>query len=149
MEIQWLTIGYIPKNCSVERIISGDADASGAQEVSLSICGDKISMIESGLEIQVDPAGFFDKKLKLWDKISKTFFEGALSKIPDPVKLFNCYLIFIDEVEEEDGIYLLAEEEEAGEFNNVKGRYNDTFYVRYQLEDDGEYFNERVLGFRK
>ncbi len=45
MEVQWLTIGYIPKNCNVERIICGDADASGTKEISLSICGTKISAI--------------------------------------------------------------------------------------------------------
>ena len=73
MEIQWLTIGYIPSNCSQSRIICGDADESGTQEISLSICGDKISAIESSVEIEVDPAGFFDEKFKLWEKISKTF----------------------------------------------------------------------------
>lgn len=147
MQIQWLTIGYIPSDCSQSRIVCGDVDESGTQEISLSICGDKISAIESGLEIEVDSARFFDKKLKLWDKISKVFLEGVLSKIPDSNKLFNCYLIFIDEEDEDEGIYLLAEEDAMGEFSNENGRYNNTFYVRYQLEDDGEYYNERVLGF--
>ena len=148
MEIQWLTIGYIPSDCSQSRIICGDADESGTQEISLSICGDKISAIESSVEIEVDPAGFFDEKLKLWEKISKTFCSDVFPKVPDAKKLFNCFLIFVDEIEEAKGIYLLAEEGDAGEFSNENGRYNDTFYLRYQLEDDGEYFNEKVLGFQ-
>ena len=147
METHWLTIGYIPKDCPEERIICGDADTSGTHEISLSICGNKITAIETGLEIEVDPSGFFDEKLKLWEKISKTFIEGTYSKIPSLNKLFNSYLIFMDEVEEVKGIYLLADEDDAGEFSNENGRYNDTFYVRYQFEHDGEYFNERVLGF--
>jgi hypothetical protein len=148
MEIQWLTIGYIPSDCSHSRIICGDAEESRTQEISLSICGDKISAIESSVEIEVDPAGFFDEKLKLWEKISKTFCSDFFQKAPDAKKLFKCYLLFVDEIEEVKGIYLLAEEGDTGEFSNENGRYNNTFYVRYQLEDDGDYFNERVLGFK-
>ncbi len=80
MEVQWLTIGYIPKNCNTERIICGDADASGTMEISLSICGAKISAIESSAEVEVNPAGFFDEKLKLWDLIAQTFLRGYLLK---------------------------------------------------------------------
>ena len=147
METQWLTIGYIPKNCAEERIICGDADVSGTEEISLSICDDKISAIESSANIVVDPAGFFDEKLNLWDQVSKAFFKGRLSKEPNLTKLFDCYQIFVDEIEEADGVYLLADEDQMGEFSNENGCHNDTFYVRYQLEEDGEYFNERVLGF--
>jgi hypothetical protein len=147
MEIQWVTIGYIPSDCSQSRIICGDADESGTKEITLSICGNKITSIESGVEIEVDVAGFFDENLNLWEKVSKTFCSDVFPKVPDVKKLFKCYLIFVDEIEEEKGIYLLAEEGDAGEFSNANGRYNDTFYVRYQLEDDEEYFNEKVLGF--
>ena len=79
--------------------------------------------------------------------VAKTFFKGAFSREPSLSKLFDCYQIFVDEIEGADGVYWLAEVGEMGEFSNEKGRYNDTFYVRYQLEEDGEYFNERVLGF--
>ena len=58
MEIQWLTIGYIPKNCSEDRIICGDSDMSGTEEISLSICGDKIASIDSAAEIEVNSAFF-------------------------------------------------------------------------------------------
>ncbi len=149
MEIQWVTIGYIPSDCSQSRIICGDADESGTQEITLSICGNKITAVESSEEIEVDPTGYFDESLNLWEKVSKTFCTDVFSKVPDVKKLFKCYLIFIDEIEEEKGIYLLAEEGDSGEFSNENGRFNDTFYVRYQLEDDGDYFNERVLGFGK
>jgi hypothetical protein len=148
VEIQWLTIGYIPKNCSEDRIICGDSDMSGTEEISLSICGDKISAIESSAEVEVNPAGFFDEKLKLWDLISQTFFTGVFTKTPNLSKLFSCYQIFIDEIERADGVYLLAEEDEIGEFINEKGCYNDTFYVRYQLEENDNFFCEKILGFK-
>ncbi len=80
--------------------------------------------------------------------IAQTFFTGVFTKTPNLSKLFSCYQIFIDEIEWADGVYLLAEEDEIGEFNNEKGCYNDTFYVRYQLEENDNFFREKILGFK-
>ncbi len=75
-------------------------------------------------------------------------FTGVFTKTPNLSRLFSCYQIFIDEIERADGVYPLADEDEVGEFINEKGCYNDTFYVRYQLEENDNFFCEKILGFK-
>ena len=38
-----------------------------------------------------------------------------------------------------------TEEDDYGEFQNSDGEFNGKYYVRYQFEEDGEYFNEKVV----
>ena len=37
------------------------------------------------------------------------------------------------------------EEDDYGEFQNPDGEFSGKFYVRYQFQEDGQYFNEKVV----
>jgi len=53
----------------------------------------------------------------------------------------------MEEISGKKGITKLADEDDGGEFHNRGGCNNGKFYVRYQLEEDDEYFGEKVLSF--
>ncbi|MDC1295468.1 hypothetical protein N8077_03935 [Myxococcota bacterium] len=40
---------------------------------------------------------------------------------------------------------LVAGEDDYGEFLNPDGELSGKFYVRYQIQEEGEYFNEKVV----
>jgi hypothetical protein len=145
--IQYLTIGYIPSDCNSERIICGDPDGSGTKESSLKIEGNKITSIDTNQTIEVDPGEFFNEKSKLWKQVVKNFCSDFVEKELKPNMIGACWAIFIDEISGKKGITKLADEDDGGEFHNRGGCNNGKFYVRYQLEEDDEYFGERVLSF--
>jgi hypothetical protein len=141
--IQYLTIGYIPSDCNSERIICGDPDGSGTKESSLKIEGNKITSIDTNQTIEVDPGEFFNEKSKLWKQVVKNFCSDFVEKELKPNMIGACWAIFIDEISGKKGITKLADEDDG----NRGGCNNGKFYVRYQLEEDDEYFGERVLSF--
>jgi len=146
--VHYLTIGYIPNDCNSDRIICGDPEESGTKEVSLKIEDSKITSIETNKTIEVDAAEFFNEKSKLWKQVTKNFCSDFTETELKPNMIGACWAIFMDEISGKKGITRLADEEDGGEFHNRGGCNNGTFYVRYQLEEDGEYFGEKVLGFR-
>jgi len=143
-----LTIGYIPNDCSSDRIICGDPEESCTNEVSLRIEDNRITSIENNQTIEVDAAEFFNEKSKLWKQVIKNFCSDFTETELKPNMVGACWAIFMDEISGKKGITRLADEEDGGEFHNRGGCNNGMFYVRYQLEEDGEYFGEKVLGFR-
>jgi len=145
--VHFLTIGYIPKNCDKERIICGDQNESCTKEVSLKIEENKITNIETDQDFEVDPSNFFNEKSNLWKQIVTKFCSDLAEGELKPNMLGVCWAIFMDEIPGKKGITKLADEDDGGEFHNRGGCNNGTFYVRYQLEEDGEYFGEKVLGF--
>jgi hypothetical protein len=145
--IQYLTIGYIPNDCSSERIICGDPEGSGTKESSLKIEGNRITSIETDQTIEVDPGEFFNEKSKLWKQVVKSFCADFVEKEIKPNMVGSCWAIFMDEVSGKKGITKLSDEDDGGEFHNRGGCNNGKFYVRYQLEEDDEYFGEKVLSF--
>ena len=145
--IQHLTIGYIPNACKSERIICGDPEGSGTKESSLKIEGNRITSIDTDKTIEVDPGEFFNEKCKLWKQVVKNFCSDFVEKELKPNVVGFCWAIFMDEVSGKKGITKLADEDDGGEFHNRGGCNNGKFYVRYQLEEDDEYFGEKVLSF--
>jgi hypothetical protein len=144
---QFLTIGYIPIDCNFERIICGDPEGSGTKESSLRIEDTKITSIDTDQTIDVDPSEFFNEKSKLWKQVVKNFCSDFVEKELKPNLVGVCWAIFMDEISGKKGITKLADEGDGGEFHNRFGCNNGKFYVRYQLEEDGEYFGEKILGF--
>ena len=63
-----------------------------------------------------------------------------------PSTLGDCWSIFRDEAPAgKRGITQVAWAEDGGEFHNLSHGRNGNFYVRYQFEEDDEYFGEMVL----
>ena len=145
--VQYLTIGYIPNDCNSERIICGDPEGSGTKESSLIIKENRITSIDTDQTIEVDPGEFFNEKSKLWKQVVKSFCADFVEKELKPNMVGACWAIFMDEISGKKGITKLADENDGGEFHNRGGCNNGKFYVRYQLEEDDEYFGERVLSF--
>jgi len=145
--IQYLTIGYIPIDCASERIICGDPEGSGTKESSLRVEGNRITSIDTDQTIEVDPSEFFNEKSKLWKQVVKNFCSDFAERELKPNMVGACWAIFMDEISGKKGITKLADEDDGGEFHNRGGCNNGSFYVRYQLEEDDEYFGEKVLGF--
>jgi hypothetical protein len=79
--------------------------------------------------------------------VVKNFCSDFVEKELKPNMIGACWAIFIDEISGKKGITKLADEDDGGEFHNRGGCNNGKFYVRYQLEEDDEYFGERVLSF--
>jgi hypothetical protein len=146
--IHYLTIGYIPNDCNKERIACGDQEESGTKEVSLRVEENKITSIDTDQNIEADPSDFFNEKSKLFKKVVNTFCSEFTERELKPNMIGACWAIFMDEISGKKGIVKLADEDDGGEFHNRGGCNNGTFYVRYQLEEDGEYFGEKVLGFK-
>lgn len=144
--VHYLTIGYIPKDCDKERIICGDQDESGTTEVTLKIEDKKITDINTDQNIEVDPSVFLNERSKLWKQVVKKFCLGLAESELKPHMIGACWAIFMDEISGKKGITKLADEDDGGEFHNRGGCNNGIFYVRYQLEEDGKYFGEKVLG---
>jgi len=145
--IHYLTIGYIPSDCESERIICGDPEESGTQEVSLKIEGNKITSIDTDQKIEVEPSEFFNEKSKLWKQVVKNFCSGFTENELKPNMIGACWAIFMDEISGKKGITKLADKGDGGEFHNRGGCNKGIFYIRYQLEEDGEYYGEKILGF--
>ena len=145
--IQYLTIGYIPNDCKVDVISCGDPSGSGTNEVSLKIEGNEITSIDTLEKLIVDPIDFSNEKSKLWKQLAKTFCSGLSEKELKPIMVGGCWAIFTNESAGKKGITQLADENDGGEFHNRGGSRQGVFYIRYQLEEDGEYYGEQVLGF--
>ena len=145
--IHFLTIGYVPNDCKSERISCGDPVGSGTTEVLLMIEDSKITSMDTDQSIEVNPIEFLNEKSKLWKGVVKTFCTGFSEKEIKPNMIGACWAIFMDEISSKKGITVLADESDGGEFHNRAGCNNGNFYLRYQLEEDGEYFGEKVLKF--
>ncbi len=145
--VHFLTIGYIPIDCNSELISCGDPDGSGTVEISLKVEGSEITSMDTNQSIHVDPVDFFNEKSKLWKEVVKNFCTSFSEKEIKPNMVGSCWAIFMDEIPGKKGITKLADEDDCGEFHNRGGCNNGKFYVRYQLEEDDEYFGEKVLGF--
>lgn len=59
--------------------------------------------------------------------------------------LARCWGLFQDEPLDGPAPRLVAEEDDYGEFRNPDGEFSGKFYVRYQFQEEGEYFNEKVV----
>ena len=145
--VHYLTIGYVPNDCKSELISCGDPLSSGTVEVSLMIEDSKITSMDTEQVIEVNPTDFLNDKSKLWKDVANTFCTNFAEKAIKPNMIGACWMIFMDEIPGKKSITLLADENDGGEFHNRGGCNNGNFYLRYQLEEDGEYYGEKVLKF--
>ena len=145
--IHYLTIGYVPNDCKSDRISCGDPAGSGTIEVSLMIEDNKITSMHTNQIIEVDPVDFLNEKSKLWKHVVKSFCSIFTENEIKPNMIGVCWAIFMGEISGKKGITKLADENDCGEFHNRGGCNNGKFYIRYQLEEDGDYFGETILGF--
>lgn len=142
-----LTIGYVPNDCKSEVISCGDPTGSGTIEITLMIENNNITCFETNQTIQVDLIDFSNDKSKLWKQVVKNFCSVFTENEIKPNMIGASWAIFMGEITEKKGITKLADENDCGEFHNRGGCINGKFYIRYQLEEDGDYFGEMVLGF--
>ena len=147
-----LTIGYIPQNCGSLLITSGDPEGSGTYEVNLYL-DDETGVLEcdqTDIVLKPKNTDLFNPHSTLWTDIVKSYAnhlgDGELKL--NPALLGNCWCLFQEEADDTKGILSVAGPEDFGEFSNDGGKYNGLFYVRYQYEEDDDFFNEQVVVFK-
>lgn len=147
-----LSIGYIPKNWSGERISCGDPEGSNLKEMTVSISDDSI-------EIEGEPYPFIHKELwsdksNLWKliaaKATDILCDGEATLTS--TKLFKSWQYFQDEAGLPSKAKVIFDEEDFGEFDNSDSQLNNHFYIRFQIEeltdDEASYSRERGIAFK-
>lgn len=147
-----LSIGYIPADASVERIVCGDPEASGTKEIDFFINEDFVEVKSPSIEgVTIIPDGefFLDLKTGFWRKISarSNDFFGAKLRLNQALdRALTCAILRTDP---SDKIKIVAEESDGGEFGNYNKEYNGKFYIRYQYQKSKtKYERERVILIR-
>jgi hypothetical protein len=154
MDRHILTIGYNPRINCAERIIPGDPDESGTEEVTV-IVNDScdIEILETGRVIEASADDLHRASSQPWGELAgevSSFFSSAdieltgaelaivwselmMEPLPVGTETMNLQL------------QQVADEEDGGEFENPDGLYSGNIFVRYQFDEDGECYGERVL----
>ena len=142
-----VTVGYIPKGCSSEVISCGDPDKSLTKENSVFIDGANLWCQETQESFDADDEDWFNPGSTLWvdfaGKFADVLSDGAATL--DPTEVGRCWSFFQDEGELGARATVVARDSAAGEFSNKGYGDGEHWYVRYQMEDDGEYFDETVV----
>ena len=149
-----LSIGYIPKNWSGERISCGDPEGSNLKEITVRISGDA-----KKIEIENEIFSITHKELwtsdsKLWillaEKASNILCDGESALTPN--KLFRSWQFFQGEDSLPPKAKVIFDEDDFGEFYNSDSELNNHFYIRFQIEelteDEANYFGERGIAFK-
>ena len=142
-----LSIGFIPAGHSGGTVACGDPEGSGTREVTVEIGEDAANNLDAGSSMPTADATFFSEGCPLWSRIASEWATpladggGSLSG----GDLARCWGQFQDEPLEGPAPRLVAEEDDYGEFQNPDGEFSGKFYVRYQFQEDGQYFNEKVV----
>jgi len=143
---QNMVVGYIPEDwdTGLERVCVGDPSGSRTIEVNFQFVGDKFEF--PGEEMVVD-GNIWNPASDFWSQVAHTLqkYFPKVSKRLNPNNLGRAYKIFTEEDNDFNGLELVAGPEDGGEFSNEEGHYNGRFYFRFESEDDGEYFDERIL----
>ena len=143
-----ITIGYIPRACMSSRIQCGDASSSGTTEVTFSLDTDAatIECLETGDSKKCTRTKWFDTKDPIWKWMAVTCVGKLVreSKLA-PAALGKCWGVFMQETAPSKDMSIVERNEDGGECLNAKRKYNGRFFIRYQLDDSGEYLNELVI----
>jgi hypothetical protein len=142
-----ITIGYIPRGCKSERIFCGDPEYSGTQEHTVEIEGASISCGDNEKSLTADDNDWFNPNAYFWEKFTVSFCDeisGGISRIA-PKVMGQCWSYFQDEGDLPDGTIVVSEDGDGGEFCNHKYGNGTYWYVRFQIEEDEEYYNEKVV----
>jgi hypothetical protein len=146
-ESHLLTLGFIPPGHAGGTISCGDPDGSGTREITVEIGEDAARNLDADVSIPTADATFFSENCPLWARIASEWGTpladggGSLSA----GDLARCWGLFQEEPLDGPAPRIVAEEDDCGEFQNASGEASGKFYVRYQFEEDGEYFNEKVV----
>ena len=147
MEKYILSIGYIPLGCENERISCGDPASSGTREFTIEVEGENIFCGDNGKSLVADREAWFNPDSSFWDKFTEAYCDELSeenSRI-SPRVMGQCWPFFQDEGDLPDGASLVSEDGDGGEFLNRNYGDGSHWYIRYQMEEDGEYFDETVL----
>lgn len=154
MDRHILTIGYIPKTNRSERIISGDPEESGTEEVTV-IVNDScdIEVLETERVIEASADDLYRADSQPWVELAAeilSFISGTDITLTGPDLAIVWSELMAEPlptgaVSESLQLQQVADEDDFGEFKNPDGRYSGNVYVRYQFDEDGEYYGERVL----
>ena len=142
-----LTIGFIPADHGGGTISCGDPDGSGTREILVEIDDDAGKNVDTDQVLSAEKAQFFAEDCPFLGQIASDWATpladgaGSLSG----AALARCWGSFHDEPLPGDLPRQVAEEDDCGEFQNSDGEFNGKFFIRYQFEEDGEYFNEQVV----
>jgi len=143
---QNMVVGFIPKDwdTGLERVCVGDPAGSRTIEVNFQFVEEKFEFPSE--EILVD-GNIWNPDSNFWSEVAQTLqkYFPEVSESLNPNNLGRAYKIFTDEDSDLKGLKLVAESGDGGEFINDEGQYNGRFYFRFELEDDGEYFDERII----
>lgn len=64
-------------------------------------------------------------------------------------QIANAWIYFMEDCEViPPYIKLVSDKDDGGEFKNVDGIHNGRTYIGYQLEEDDEYSNEKIIVLR-
>lgn len=147
-----LSIGYIPRDWSGERISCGDPISSNVKEITIDITEDTARIEKVTLPIK--HSDLWDSSSELWRLIAaeanKEFQTDEATL--EFSKVFQGWLYFTGEESLFAGAKLVFDEDDCGEFYNDDHQFNGFFYMRYEIEvmegDDCEYLSERGIVFR-
>jgi hypothetical protein len=143
---QNMVVGYIPQNWDpkLERVCVGDPTGSKTVEVNFQFVEDKFEFPAQNIIVD---GGIWIPSSNFWSQVANTLqrYFPQVNVIVNPNNLGRAYRIFTEEDNDFTGLELVAGPADGGEFRNDKGQYNGRFYFRYESEDDGEYFDERII----
>mgnify|MGYP000108261568 CR=1 FL=1 len=154
MDRHILTVGFMPKTNRIDRIIAADPEESETQEVTV-IVNDScdIEVLETGRVINASAEDLYRADSRPWEDLAGEILsfvssaEIALTGADLAIVWSELMLEPFPEGVDSASFQLqqVAGEEDCGEFANPDGLYSGNVFVRYQFDEDGEYYGEKVL----
>ena len=146
-----LSIGLIPDGCTDCYITAGDPDSFGGKEVTLIFDEDSAEVVCIENDEKIDSGNLFDPKDPMFSRINQQALVPLLG-IDHGISsehIADAWIYFMEDCEViPPYIELVSDEGDGGEFKNADGMYNGKTYIRYQLEEDDEYSNEKIIVLR-
>jgi hypothetical protein len=143
---QNMVLGYIPDDWDVnlERISVGNPEGSHTIEISFRFTDKGFELPDEIISADQD---IWNENSQFWKTLAKSLknYFPKISTNLNPKTLGCAYQIFTEEGNNYEGLELVANPSDGGEFENDNGKYNGKFYIKYEYEDEGEYFDERIL----
>ena len=147
MEKYILSVGCIPFGCRSERISCGDPISSGTRELNIEIEGENMFSNDNCASLLVERSAWFNPDSPFWIKFAEIYCHdlSGSNRMISPRVLGQCWSYFQDEGGLPNGACVVSEDGDGGEFANQNYGDGAHWYVRFQMEENGEYFDETVL----
>jgi len=144
-----LSIGLIPENSGADYITAGDAEAFGGVEATVVLDDEsgELHCLENNCAF---PIGDLWSSIATFTRIEAEILTPVLGDAHglNDTTLATAWAYFMDEIEViPDNLIQVADEDSGGEFSNPDGGYDGKAYLRYQLDEEGEYYGERIIVF--